>query len=205
MRKLYTLRSMVASKPEDGTGADAGAPEADTEVARKKIAERDWIDGEGKPVDEEAAVAARYTFLADGKSATFEPKTEDAATRMLAIFGAQTLMGNLTNTWKTEKGDRAESPIDVIGERFALLADGKWIDRTAGAVGARVDKDALVAAYVEYAHEKGQEKDPVAVLEKITDNPALIKQLRSIPEVLAKYTARVGKPAKSAEEILSDI
>ncbi len=187
--------------PDSATGAGDG----DTEVSRTKIAQRDWIDKGGSPVDEEVATGAQYTFLADGKSATFEPVTDHAATRMLAIFGALTLMGNLTNTWKTEKGDRADSPIDVISERFGLLADGKWIDRAAGVVGARVDKDALVAAYVEYAASKGQTKDPVAVLEKITDKPSLIRDLRSIPEVLAGYVRRTGAKGKTAEEVLGAV
>lgn len=184
---------------------EPGPVEAD-EAKRTKIADRDWIDQGGESVSEEDATGARYRFLADGKEATFEPKTNDAATRMLAIFGALTLMGNLTNTWKNEKGDRAASPVDAIAERFALLQDGKWIDRATSPVGAKVDKDALVAAYCEFAASKGQTKDPVAVLEKITDKPSLIRDLRSIPEVLALYTARVGRGnAKSADDILAGV
>lgn len=185
---------------------EPGPVEADAEATRKKIADRDWVNAAGEAVSEEEATAARYTFLGDGKSASFEPQTDHGPTRMLAIFGALTLMGNLTNTWKTEKGDKADSPVDVIAERFDLLATGKWIDRAVGAVGARVDKDALVAAYVEFAASRGQTKDPVVVLEKITDNPKLVKDLRSIPEVLALYTARVGRgAAKSVDDVMASV
>lgn len=218
MRLLTNLLNGTAAmrSPEDESGQPAAAQpsqnsgepgpiEAEEETSRKKIADRDWIDGDGKPVEEEKAVAARYTFLGDGKSASFAPVTDDAATRMLAIFGALTLFGNVTNTWKGEKGDKAASPVDAIAERLELLGKGEWIDRTASPVGARVDKDALVAAYVEYAAEQGITKDPVAVLEKITDKPQLIKDLRSIPEVLAKYTARVGKGGKSAADVMASV
>jgi hypothetical protein len=177
-----------------------------SEPSRTKIAERDWIDDAGAIVDEEKATGVRYKFLGRTKDGKTDAASGEAytvkfgdlsteATYMLCGFGALTLMGNLTNTWMGEKGERAQYPELAIAERIALLNSGQWIDRTTAGVGARVDKDALVAAYVEWAHEQGQEKDPVAVLEKLTDNPALIKQVRTIAEVNAKYLARVGKPA----------
>jgi hypothetical protein len=209
----YTLANAATRAPEDETGADAGAI---TEASRTKIANRQWINDAGESCDEELATGISYEFLgrtkgdivvpADGKD--FTVKFRDltpAAIHMLAGFGGLTLMGNVTNTWLGEKGDREATAADAIAARIALLNEGKWIDRSAGVVGARVDKDALVAAYVEFAAERGQTKDPVAVLEKITDNPQLIKDLRSIPEVLAKYTARVGRPTKSVDDVFASV
>lgn len=191
--------------------------EADTEVTRKKIADRDWLDSDGKPVGgdsgktEEDAVAARYTtLLGSGGSHTFTPKTDDASTRMLAIFGALTLMGNLANTWKTEKGEKPDSPIEIIGERFALLEDGKWIDRSAGAVGTRIDKDVLAEAIVLVTEEAGKVPTKfadvgefkAAVRQRLEDDAPYVRSVRQVAPINAKYAELVGRTTKSVDDVL---
>jgi hypothetical protein len=201
--------------PEAQTGpADSSA---DTEGLRKQIAKRDWLGADGNPVEaEEDAVSARYTYLEDGKSYTWSPTTDDSTTRMCAIFGALTLMGNLTNTWKNEKGDRADSPIDVMVDRFALMAnEGKWIDRSQGAVGARVDKDVLAEAMTQCAIAKGSTKwgpldgnDAAAVGEvkakyrEALEDATFVRVVRKVPEINAKYAELVGTSVKTLEEVL---
>ena len=181
--------------------------QATTEAAtddskRKAIAKREWIDGAGESCQEQEAVAVRYTFLADGKSFDY-PIVKGTAAGMLAGFGALTLMGNIVNTWKNLDGEKAESPVDDIVERFKLLESGEWIDRTReGGVGAKIDKDALAAAIVEWAESKGQQKDLVEVREKLEDNPGLVRTMRANAEIAALYTAKAGKPVKTADELL---
>lgn len=202
--------AMFQAETEAGSG-EPGPVEAEAEIKRTKIADRDWIDAKGEAVAEENAVAARYTFLADGKSATFTPKTDDAATRMLAIFGAQTLMGNLTNTWKVEKGERADSPVDVIAERFQLLADGKWIDRSAAGVGAKVDKDALAGAFIDVALADGKVTDATKdatyakVRARLEEDAGYLRAVRSVPAISAAYSARVGRVTKTLEDVFAGL
>src|SRR3972149_6490186 len=121
--------------------------ETDTVVERTKIANRLWLASDGKETDEEKAVAVSYEFLGrtkggvsipgDGKSYSYQIPTPGTRDGMLAGFGALTLMGNITNTWMGDKGDRAPTAHDAIADRFALLDTGVWVDRAA-AVGARV-------------------------------------------------------------------
>lgn len=192
------------------------AATATTKPERSKIAERDWLGADGQPVeagDESKAVAARYSlFSAEkfgaenvGKSATFTPKTDDAGTRMLAIMGALTLMGNITNGWIVEKGEKSASPIDDIAARFALITGGEWIDRSANAVGAKVDKDALALAIVQVANAKGKTPDVAVVRAKLDSDATWAKAIRQNPEIAAAYATAVGKTVKSLDDMLADV
>lgn len=199
---------VVNKQAENEQGADS-----DTETVRKQIAKRDWIGSDGTVVEDEAqATAARYTYIADGQSATFEPKTDDAGTRMLAIFGALTLMGNLTNTWKVEKGDKASSPIDVINERFNLITSGQWIDRTREGVGAKVDPATLAQAWSQVLSAAGKQKDMDDLLAMIeadtltksdgTKITGLVASLRRDPKVAAAYATLRGRNVVDATSLL---
>jgi hypothetical protein len=195
------LRSMEA---ESGAGDESAV----TEPSRKKIAERDWINAAGEKAEtEDEAIVARYTYLADGKSFDFEPKTDDAATRMLAIFGAHTLMGNVTNTWKIEKGDKADSPVDAIKDRFALLAEGKWIDRSAGAVGAKLDKDVLAESITQVMLEAGKITQAevgdkkAGYRQRLEDDPVYVRTVRQVKSVSDRYAELMGRPTKSLDDI----
>lgn len=192
-----------------------GAGAVTTEPERVKIANRQWVNDAGEEVAEDAATGVKYEFLGrtkgsivvppDGKSYTVRfSDLNDKAKNMLTGFGALTLMGNITNTWLGEKGDRDATAADAIAARIALLQEGQWIDRSA-AGGFRIDLDALTSAYVEAAAAKGQTKDPSVIREKLGDDTKLVAQLRKIPEVAAAYTRIVGKSAVSLDDVMASL
>lgn len=193
--------------PEAGSGPNAD----DTEVQRKKIAERDWLASDGTVAEkEEDATAARYTFLADGKSFAWSPVTDDPTTRMCAIFGALTLMGNITNTWKVEKGEKPDSPIDAIADRFAFMAnESRWIDRAAGGVGAKLDLDVMAEAILLVKIDAGaiDGNDLAAVrtakaeFRQKLESPDYVKVARKVAAVTAKYAELRGGPAKTVDDL----
>lgn len=198
------------------TNVDTGGPVTEAEeTARKKIADRDWIDDSGKPVSEEEATGVRYTFLGrtkegitippDGKAFTqYWRDLTPEAQRMAGCFGLMTLMGNVTNTWMGDKSDtRPALAADAIQERIALLNEGKWIDRTGG-VGAKVDKDALAQAVVEVGAANGKTYD-VAVIRPKLDDEAFFKMVRTNAEMNAAYARIVGRQTATVDDIFAGI
>lgn len=216
MHKL--AHATIARKPDDESGAPGPVEVAD-EPQRKKIANRDWINDAGEEVQPEEATAVRYEFLGkgdvagDGKAFTFKLANPGTAAAMLAGFGALTLMGNLTNTWLAEKGDKLATPYDAIAERFALLDSGKWIDRAAGGgVGAKVDRDALAEAITQVKEAAGfaagdtRDEYKARARQKLEDDPAFLRQIRQKPEIANAYAAIVGKTAgKPLDDMLADV
>jgi hypothetical protein len=181
----------------------------ETESSRKRVSKRDFLDADGNVCERmEEASGARYTLLDPNGNHEFEMLFGEPgrAETMFAIFGFHTKIGNVANTVLNDKNDPG-SPSDAAEEvrAFMQLAEaGKWAERT-GTVGARVDRDALTAAIVEFAAGKGQTKDPVAVRQALDDNPALIAQFRKVPEILAAYTKRVGAGGVNADTLLGKI
>lgn len=205
-----TLNSAVAHSNTD-QGADESA---DTVVERTKIANRRWIDASGNDVDEDKAVAVEYEFLgrtkggisipADGKSFTYQipqPGTRDG---MLAGFGALTLMGNITNTWMGDKGDKAPTAHDAIAERFALLESGAWVDRTTG-VGARVDLDKLAEAIVNVATRKGKQLDVATIRAKLDSDQEWRKAATANAEFKTEYSSLMGRAVKTTDELFAGL
>lgn len=191
--------------------------EAD-EPARKKIADRDWIDDSGKVVDEEAATGVRYTFLGRTKDGvTIPPDGQSyqlyfrdltpACMNMLAGFGAITLMGNVTNTWMGDKSpDKDAKACDAIAARFALMNNPDkpvWADRSGG-VGARVDRDALAQAIVEVLTANGRTAELTAVRERCNDDE-FVKSSRTNAEVAAAYARIVGRQTASLDDIFGGL
>lgn len=193
---------------------DTTQADADEVVERTKIANRLWLGADGKECPEETAVQVSYEFLGrtksgvvipgDGKAYSYQipgPGTRDG---MLAGFGALTLMGNITNTWMGDKGDKAATAYDAISDRFTLLESGVWIDRTAQ-VGARVDKPKLAEAIVNVAARKGQQKDLAAILAKLEADAEFTKAVRANPEFAAEYATIMGRTVKSSDELLAGL
>lgn len=198
------------------TNVDAGGPLTEaSEPTRTKIANREWIDDEGKSVDEEEATGFSYEFLgrtkegitipADGEKFTrYLKDMSEAEKNMLALFGAVTLSGNVTNTWMGDKdADKPAKAKDAIAARFGDLYNGKWVDRT-GAVGARVDKDVLAEAIVQIAEAAGTPKDKAAVREKL-ENDEFAKSIRSVPAIAAKYSELMGRKSPSLDALLAQV
>lgn len=196
------------------TNVDAGGPITEpAESSRTKIANRDWIDADGKPCDEENAVGVRYEFLGrtkdgitippDGKSFTqlWADLSPDAQ-RMYGCFGMVTLFGNVTNTWMGDKDDnKAPSAAEAIAERNALLNSGKWIDRTREGVGARVDKDALAQAWLTVMERAGKAVKSLADYRKALESPDTVKAVRSNAQIASEYAGLMGRATKTLDDL----
>lgn len=185
-------------------------PAAESERKRKTVSKRDFLDAAGAVVDKiEDATGARYTVLAPSGNIDLDIQFGDdipAAARMCAIFGFHTKMGNVANTVLNDK-EEPGTPEDAAAECrefMALLESGKWAERTA-TVGARTDKAVLAAVYCDWAAKQGQERDPLEVEQKLSDNPALIRQLNAIADIKAEYVRRVGGKAADPASVLAKL
>lgn len=201
MKKIQIARQA----PDAESGAADGSQESAS--SRKKVSTRDFLNTSGEVVERiEEATGARYTLLGDGGK-PFDKQFGQAGTPgvMFAIFGFHTKVGNVANTVLNDK-EEPGTPADAAAaiDEFIKLADeGKWAERAAGGVGARIDKDALAAAVVAVAQKNGQQKDLVQVREKLEDNPGLVRTLRQNADIAAEYNSRVGKTAKPTDEVLN--
>lgn len=210
MRK--NIPTMAA--PDDSGSAPAG----DTEVVRKKVAQHELLDSAGAVTEtEEAANGIRYTLLANNQSFDWQYGKSPDADRMLAIFGAKTLATNETSQARNNtKGEAsADEQIDAVRERFALLATGKWVDRTREGVGAKVDKDALAEAIVRVQIAAGAKNKAgevvtqaladaghkAAVRAKLEDDANFVRTARQVPAVATEYSAIVGRATKSVDDL----
>ena len=210
------LRDLANSTSVPRAADDESGSGPVEENARKKIANRVWVGSDGKEVDTpESATGVQYEFLgrgdtpADGKSYTRQfAEMSEAEKNMLAGFGAHTLMGNITNTWLGEKGDRAATAYDAIAERFELLNSGTWIDRT-GAVGVKIDKAQLATAICNVLVASGKWTQAqvdtggqyAKVLQSLEEDAGKVKAARQNPAIAAEYAKLVGRVTKSDDEV----
>lgn len=190
------------------------------EPTRTKIANRLWVGADGKEVDQpEQATGVLYEFLGRTKDGVTVPgdgkayvrqfsEMSEAEKNMLAGFGAHTLMGNLTNTWLGEKGEKAATAYDAIAERFQGLYNGVWVNREGGGVGAKIDKDALAEAicrvmvaagtWTQDAVDSGKK---AAVRQALEDDAQKVRDSRQNPKISAAYAEIVGRQVKTDDDV----
>jgi hypothetical protein len=218
MSKRKILEDLTTAPVPHSLGAAATPQPADVDedVESKKKAEHGLLGQDGQAVDnEDAAYGVTYTLL-DGDS-KLEPVVWDYnaasefARRMLALFGAKTLMTNeasgIRNNKKLPPDKRTPDKCRVaVVERFDLIASGKWADRTREA-GAGIDKDAMAGAAVDYRLQEKKitaadvDSEYARIRAKFEDDAAYFKNVRSIPQVAALYAKRMGGPALTADDI----
>lgn len=184
----------------------------DTEVVKRKTAKHELLNAAGEVVeDEESADGIRYTLIALPDQPFSYTFGKDAQTdKFLAIFGAKTLATNESSAVRNNpKGEgSAQEQIDAVNERFALLATGKWVDRTREGVGAAVDKDVLAEAICQIKVESGQmtqedvdARGKAACRQKLEDDKTFLAQARRVPEIAARYAQLKGKAAVTADAL----
>lgn len=116
---------------------------ADEKAKKAAIADRQWVDADGKEVSEkEKATGFRYVWKSSGRAFVYQFNAKSAGNpeTMLAIFGGLTWSGNIANSNK-DAGD----PIDIIAEKFKELDSGKWPVET-GVGGPRFNPERMAAA-----------------------------------------------------------
>lgn len=185
----------------------------DTNTAKKrlKVAEHEFIDAQGNAVDDgESAQGYRYTLLANGD--TFDwywTMANDDEKRMLAIFGAKTLATNETSQARNnpKSAGSAAEQMEALRERFTMLRNGQWVDRTREPGVAKVDKQALAKAIIQVLIDKGKitEGDRDATFatkfQQLEEDATYMRKARLVPEVSSAYAAIVGKQAVSVDDL----
>ena len=180
---------------------------------REFVADHEFIDAQGNEVEEtETATGYRYTLLAI-KNEPFVWQWDAAnenERRMLALFGAKTLATNETlqvrNAKKNKGLDTLREQLTALQERFKMVGEGQWVDRTREG-GFRVDRPKLATAAVNVKIEAGKLKEfdrdaeYARVLQKIEEDAEYLKRLRQIPEVIAAYAVVMGRPTASINDI----
>jgi hypothetical protein len=195
-------------------GESAGATEtagADTEPAKRKVADHWLIDADGNKVDDEE-VATGIGYQVVGSKAPFTFQTGQAAgtaAAMLAVFGAKTLATNESSAARNRKDDPADADgqMEAVAERFALIGTGKWVDRTREGVGAKIDLDALAGAIIAVAEAADPSKVPdyAKVRQKLEEDVGFRKTVRQVPAIATEYANRAGRPAKTLADALGDL
>jgi hypothetical protein len=186
----------------------------ETTSTRKKVAEHALINAGNVVETEEEANGIRYTLLEN--SETFDWLWDDATEAerlLLAIFGAKTLATNETSQARNNpKGSAsADEQIAAVRERFALIRDGKWVDRSGSGVGTRINRDALAEAVckvlVDNAKKTQAEVDngyKATVRQRLEDDAEWLAKMRKYPPVAAAYAIIVGKDTGTTVDNMMD-
>lgn len=142
-----------------------------------------------------------YTYEHLKSGGTFRWSWDEAnegERKMLAYFGAKTLCTNEASAVK-QKGHDGVDPTPAIGERFALLRTGQFVDRSRE--GFTINLDALAAAFVDEFAANGKTYDVSAVKQKMEDDKEFVKRARSNTGINARYIERIGRPAATLDQL----
>lgn len=192
----------ILRQAPDAESAAADGSEATTK--RKQVSKRLFLNDAGDEVEKiEEATGGRYVLLSPSGNKALDYKfgANPAKDRQFAVFGFHTKIGNVVNTVLNDK-DEPGSPDDAHKEAETWLAGDVWAERAAGGVGARIDKDALAAAIVAVATAAGKSPDPLAIRQKLEDDPVFVRTARQVPDIANEYATRVGKPTKTVDDLL---
>ncbi len=208
---------------------EQGSDVETVKTPRKTVSKRDYIDVSGTAMDTiEEASGSRYVLLDPAGNHTFDVDCTDAKLfgvgkllTMAAIFGLQTKIGNVANTVLNDK-DEPGTPADAAAAVKEWIAQASseqgavWAERTTGGPGVRVDKAALAGAIVAVAIAAGKataenEGTLFATVSKRLEEgwternltgAQYIRQVRQVPAVAQEYATRVGKQAKSIDDMI---
>lgn len=179
-----------------------------TTVTRKAVAKHFLLDAQGNVTEDETkATGIRYQQIASGE--TFDYQVSEEAKLMLATFGAKTLATNessqVRNNPKGAGGDAEQ--MEAIKNRFALLDQGEWVDRTRE--GGAVNKDWLTEATIQVMLEDGKITEEQAagdakakVRQRIEEDANYVKIVRQHPRVTANYAKLAGRVVKTTDDLM---
>lgn len=181
---------------------------------RPKAAEHEFIDAQGEVVDDgESAAGYRYTLLSNGQVFDwYWSQANEDEKRMFALFGVKTLATNETsqvrNSPKNQGMDTSAEQMEALLERFTMVRNGQWVDRTREGAVAKIDKDALAEAICQVLVAKGkvtqQDVDSKLKAEKrqlLEDDATYLRKSRQVPEVAIAYAAIVGKQVATVDDL----
>jgi phosphoribosylformylglycinamidine (FGAM) synthase PurS component len=188
--------------------------DTETEAAKRQVAKHSLLDTQGAVVEDfEDATGVRYQDVETGKTIDFQLKANTDATRMLALFGARTLMTNEASAVRQKEGKSGTGALQVqaIEERLALIFGtdgngGQWVDRTREG-GPRIDQQALADAVCEVMIAGGkfapEDRDAkrAKLLETWAADPKKVGVAHSVPAVRDAYARLVGRTAKTVDDL----
>jgi hypothetical protein len=204
------ILNKTAKQAENEQGADDGEEMVVLKKKRKEVSKRSFLNVDSSEAESiDAATGARYELLAPSGNIVLDYKFGDDSDfdRKCALFGYHTKIGNVANTVLNDK-DEPGSPQDAAAAirefiQKAQGADGVWADKTGG-VGARVDKDALADSIHAVGTAAGKAVKPVAEIRaRLESDQAYLRMARQVPEVAAEYATRVGKVAKTVDDLFA--
>jgi hypothetical protein len=174
-------------------------PTVDTPKGRK-LAEHGLLTVNGGEADDfDTADGVTYRHLRTGGEHQWSwSEGSEPERRMLALFGARTLMTNEASQVKQRHGSEVD-PTAAIAERFKLLASGQWVDRTRE--GFQVNLDALAASLHDELVVQGQTPDYQKIRDKMESDKEWVRKVKSNPGVNARYIEKVGRPQASLDEL----
>jgi hypothetical protein len=172
------------------------------------VSNREFLKADGSIADRmEESDGARYTLLdpAGNHDLDYIFGKNPNADKWFANFGFHTKVGNVANTVlndKDEPGTPSEAA-NAIREFLAGIASGIWAAERTGGVAQRIDKDALAGSIVAVAEAAGKVADYQKIRDKLESDPQYVRAARQVPAVATEYATRVGKPAKSVDDLLA--
>lgn len=180
--------------------------QVETEPTKRQVAKHSLLDSAGNTVEEmEQATGIRYQDIQSGNTFDYQLKANSDALRMFAIFGARTLATNEASAARQKDATGGEQ-LAAIQERFALIDSGTWVDRTREG-GPRIDQSVLADAVMEVMVQAGKvaAEESSAKREKLlaswAADPKKVGVAHSVPAVRDRYTALVGKTARTVDDL----
>jgi hypothetical protein len=176
---------------------------------REQLANHGLLDSAGTATDDmEKAASATYSLIAlPGESFTYTYGKSPEGDRMLALFGAKTLATNESSQARQKLGKAGTESDQMawVRERFELIANGTWVDKSREGVSRAWDKDILAGILVESAQAQGKTLDPVVIRARLDSDEALYKGCQQVPEYATEYRKRTNKVVKSVADIMGSL
>lgn len=181
------------------------------DTAKRQVAKHSLLDTSGAVHEEDfdKSFGTRYQDIASGAVVDYLYGKNADKDRMLAIFGARTLMTNEASAVRNGKdeGGPAEQ-VAAINDRFALLDTGTWADRTREG-GPKIDRPTLATCVVEGLVKVGKVADTdeakgaayAKILQAFEEDPKRASGAYEVPEVRAAYKAKQGKATTTLDSL----
>jgi hypothetical protein len=176
-----------------------------TEDKRTQVAKHEFLAADGTPTkDIHEATGIRYTDIASGESFDYQipGASAGAPVTMFAVFGAKTKATNEASQVRQAlaRGEDVDgSQVDAIREVFGKISDGTWREPGEGRVGAKVDRDSLAMAIVEFAGSLGKNPDLTEIRQRLDDDLKFFRTARKDERISAIYARLTGSETKKAD------
>lgn len=205
--ETQTAQAVPAEEPQAEPQAAQAEPATGTAAPKKeRKAEHEYINAAGEVVENiEDATGIVYRDKATGEVFTHQFGNGEAGDplTMFAVFGAKTRAINAGSgarqaRAKATAAELATMPSDVayMTQVFGECKTGQWAAPADGtARGPKYDLDVLAQVLVAEMQRIGKNPDLAVARKRLGEDLAFRRGVVQVPEVLAAYTAAMGKTA----------